>query len=81
MHHLSNLLFFGIPLLHHYINLHSSIICCLSCGNICLSSGISLLASSDDNCLDFFECNSVDVPVISSAILLPIKFPVAPTVF
>ena len=61
MHHLSNLLFFGIPLLYYYINLNSSIICCLSCGDIYLSFGISLLASFDDNSFewnsfgDFFE--------------------------
>ena len=52
MHYLPNLLFFGIPLLYYYINLNSSIICCLSCGDIYLSFDISLLAS--------FECNSVE---------------------
>ena len=62
MYHLSNLLFFGIPLLCYYINLNSSIICCLSFGDKYLSFGISLLASFDDNflefnSLDFFECN------------------------
>ena len=69
MHHLSNLLFFGIPLLYYYINLNSSIICCLSFGDIYLSFGISLLASFDDSSLecnslgDFFECNSVETLV------------------
>ena len=52
MHYLPNLLFFGIPLLCYYINLNSSIICCLSCGDIYLSFDISLLTS--------FECNSVE---------------------
>ena len=33
MHHLLNFLFFGVLLLY-YINLNSSIICCLSCGYI-----------------------------------------------
>ena len=79
MHHLSNLLIFGIPLLYYYINLNSSIICCLSCGDIYLSFDISLLASFDDNSFqwnsfgDFFECNSIQILVILSPILLPIK--------
>ena len=82
MHHLSNLLFFGIPLLYCYINLNSSIICCLSCGDIYLSFVISLLASFDENS---FECNSFgdffEALVILSAILLPIKSPVASAAF
>ena len=76
MHHLSNLLVFGIPLLYYYINLNSSIICCLSCGDIYLSFGISLLASFDSKSLDFFE-----TLIILSAISFPIKSPVAPAVF
>ena len=81
MRHLSNLLFFSISLLYYYINLNSSIICCLSFGDIYLSFGISLLASFYDNpfggnSLDFF-----DTLVIFSAILLPIKYPVASAVF
>ena len=76
MHHLSNLLFFGIPLLYYYINLNSSIICSFSCGDIYLSLGISILASFECKSLDFF-----DVLVILSAILLPIKSPVASAVF
>ena len=61
MHYLSNLLFFGIPLLYYYINLNLSINCCLSCGDIYLPFGISLLASFDENSFegdsfgDFFE--------------------------
>ena len=61
MHYLSNFLFFGIPLLYYCINLNSLIVCCLSRGDIYLSFGISLLASFDDNSLewnsfgDFFE--------------------------
>ena len=50
MHYLLNLLFFGILLLYYYINFNSSIICCLSCGEMYLSFGISLS--------DSFECNS-----------------------
>ena len=86
MHHLSNFLVFDIPLLYYYINLKISIICCLSCGDIDLSLGISLLTSFDDNSFewnsfrDFFECSSVETLVISSAILLPIKYPVVSTV-
>ena len=60
MHHLSNFSFFGIPLLYYYINLNSSIICCLSCGDIYLSFGISLLASFECNCLgDFLSATSL----------------------
>ena len=68
---LSNLLFFGIPLLY-YVSFNSSIIFCLSFGEIYLSLGISLLTSFRD----FF-----DALVILSAILLPIKSPVASAVF
>ena len=57
MHHLSNLLFFGIPLLYYYISLNSSIICCLSCGDIYLPFGILLLASFEGKSL---ECNSFE---------------------
>ena len=82
MHHLPNVLFFGIPLLYYYINLNSSIICCLSSGDIYLSFGISLLASFEDNSL---ECNFLgdffDVHVILSAILLPFKSPVTSSAF
>ena len=82
MHYLSNLLFFGIPLLYYYINLNSSIICCLSCGDIYFFFGISLLASLKG---DSFECNSIEgffeVLVILSAILLLIKSPAASAVF
>ena len=67
MYHLLDLLFFGIPLLY-YVSFNSSIIFCLSLGKIYLSFGISLLISS----YDFF-----DALVILSAILLPIKSPVA----
>ena len=82
MHHLSNLLFFGIRLLHYYINLNSSIICCLSCGDIYLSFGISLLASFEGEVL---VCSSFRYSfeefVILSAILLPIKSTVASAVY
>ena len=76
--HLSNVLFFGIPLLYYYINLNSSIIFCFSFGEIYLSFGISLLTSFDciSSLRDFF-----DALVILSAILLPTKSPVASAVF
>ena len=73
---LLNLLFFGIPLLC-YVSFNSSIIFCLSLGEIYLSFGISLLTSSDciSSLYDFF-----DALVILSAILFPIKSPVASAV-
>ena len=76
---LTNLLFFDIPSLYHYTNFNSSIICDLFSGDIYLSLGISIssLASSFCECLeDFFV-----TLVILSAILLPIKSPVASAVF
>ena len=45
MYYLTNLQFFDIPLLCYYINLGSSIIFCLSSGDIYLSLGISLSCS------------------------------------
>ena len=78
MRHLSNLLFFGIPLLYYYINVNYSVICCHSFDEIYLSFGISLLTSFD--CIfslrDFF-----DALIIVSAILLPTKSPVVSAVF
>ena len=78
MHHLSNLLFFGIPVLYYYISLNSSIICCLSFGEIYLSFGISLLTSFD--CI-YLLCDFLDELVILSAIFLPTKSPVASAAF
>ena len=49
-YHLSNSLFFGIPLLY-YASLNSSEILCLSLGEIYLSFGIPLITSSS---CDFF---------------------------
>ena len=71
---LSNLLFFDIPLLY-YLSLNSSVIFRLSFGGIYLSFGISLLTSFEciSSFCDFFE----GFAVILSAILLPIKSPVA----
>ena len=79
---LANLLFFDTPL--YYISLNSSIICCLFSVDTCLSLGISLLTSSFSEC-NSVECNSLEnffeEIVILSAILLPIKSPVAPAIF
>ena len=72
---LINLLFFNIPLLCCYTNLNSLIMCCRFSGDTYLSFGISIsllalvLCSSIE---DFFE-----IFVILSAILVPIKSPVA----
>ena len=77
MYDLTSLLFFGIPLLYHYINLNSSIFFCLPCRDIYLSFGISLLAK--------FECGSLagffEILVILFAIVLPARSPVASAIF
>ena len=78
MHHLSHFLFFGIPLLYYYINLNSSIICCLFCGDIYPSFGILFEGNS-------LSCNFVEdffvVLAILSAILSPVKSLAASAVF
>ena len=82
MHHLTNLLFFGIPFLYYYINPHSSIISYNFINNvflveIYLSFGISSLAT--------FECGSragfFEILVILSTIKLPTRCPIASAVF
>ena len=85
---LTNVLFFDIPLLCCYSILNSSIICCLLSGDMYLSVGTSNLSSlcernsSKLNFLeDFFEHHSVEKLVILSSVLLPIKSPVASTLF
>ena len=75
MHHLSKLLFSGIPLLYYYINFNSSIIYCLSLRDIHFYFGISISFLAFSSKL-FFEAFA-----ILSAILLPIKSPVASPVF
>ena len=81
---LINLLFFDIPLLYCYTNLNSSIICCLFSGDMYLSFGISISSLALSFC-SFLDCNSVEdfleIFVILSAILLPIKSLVASAVF
>ena len=77
---LKNLLLFDISLLCYYMNLRSSIVFCLFSGDIYLSLGISLsclfVTVSELLCWGFFE-----TLIILSAILLPIKSPVAFAVF
>ena len=75
MYCLANLLFFDIPLLCYYTNLNSSIISCLSSGDIYRSLGIYI---------SFFALSSklvFETLVILSEILLSIKSPVASAVF
>ena len=62
---------------YYYINLRSPIIFCLSSGEIYLSLGISSSSFvSELFCSEVFE-----IPVILSAILFPMKSPVASAVF
>ena len=71
----TNLLFFDITLLYYYTNLNSSIICCLFSGDMYLSFG-TCISSFCSSLEDFFEKFT-----ILSALLLPIKSPVASAVF
>ena len=48
------LLFFDIPLLYCYINLNSSITCCLYSGDVYPSFGVSVLLS-ELFCCELFE--------------------------
>ena len=75
MHYLTDLLFFSIPLLYCYIILNSSIICCLSSGDMYLFY-VASISSFCNSLGDFFECKSVEPFIILSEILLPIKPPV-----
>ena len=71
---------FGIPLLYYYFSLRSSIIFYLSSGDTYFPLGISLscffVTVSELFCGEFLE-----IFVILSATLLPIKSPVAFAVF
>ena len=78
-------------LIHTYFlgtNLNSSIICFLSSGDMYLFLGVAISTSSSVSLLlcNSFECNSVvdfyfETLLILSAILLPIKSPVASSGF
>ena len=76
VHCLTNLLYLDIPLLYYYINLRSSILFCLSFGDIYLSLGISL-SCSFVTISELFCCEVFEAFVILSAISLPIKSTVA----
>ena len=80
VYYLTNLSFFDIPLLYYYINLRSSIIFCLSSGNIFLSLGISLQCSFVI-VAELFSGELLETFVILLAILLPNKSPVASAAF
>ena len=74
----TDLLFLYILLLYYYINLISSIICCVFSGDIYLFLGVSvsLSTASNVNCGDLFKTF-----VILLAILLPINSAVASAIF
>ena len=78
MNCLINLLLFDIPLLYYYTNLNLSIICFLFSAEIYLSFGISI---SSPFCEYNYLGNFFETLVILSAVLLPIKLPVASAVF
>ena len=76
------MLFFDIELLYCYTNLNSSIICCLSFGDMYLFLGVALSTSTSvssfgNSLVDFL----FETLVILSAILLPIKSQVASAFF
>ena len=80
VYYLKNLSLSYIPLLYYFINLRSSTVFYLSCGYIYLSLGIFL------SCLfvtvsELFYGEVFEAFLISLAILLPIKSPVASGVF
>ena len=89
MYCLTNLLFFDIPLLYYYTNLNLSIICCLFSGEIYLffvfSGEIYLFFGISISSVASLFCGSLEtfleIFVVLSAILLPIKSPVAFAVF
>ena len=82
-YYLTNLLFFGVALLYYYINLRSSIISSIFL-EIFLSLGIFL--ANPIYSVSFFTrpelfCGIFETFVILTAILLPIKSPVASAEF
>ena len=77
---LTNLLFFNISLLYCYINLNLTIIFCLSSGDLYLFSGTSILLIAS-SFLERSSAEDFETLVILTAILLPIKSPVASAIF
>ena len=71
-------MFFDISLLNYYINLRLSITFCISSGDTYLSLSISSLFVT---AYELFWGEVFETFVILSAILLPIKLPVASAVF
>ena len=81
MHCIINSLFFDIPLLCYYTSLNLSIISCLFSGDMYLSFGVSVSSFASLFCERNFVEDFFETLVILSAILLPIKSPVASAVF
>ena len=67
--------FFDVPLFNYYTPIRSSVIFCLSSGDIYLFLDISLLCSFVTN-RELFYCEPFETFVIPLAIILPIKSPV-----
>ena len=80
MHYLTNLSFFGIPLLCYYINLRSSIIFCFYSGDINLSLGI-YLSCPFVTVSELFYGKVFETLVTLLALLLPVKSPAASAIF
>ena len=76
VYYLRDLLFFDISLLYYHINLRSSIILCLFSEDIYFFWYFFFTSVSELFCGEVLE-----IFVILSAILLPIKSPVASAVF
>ena len=85
LYYLISLLFFDIPLLQHYINLRSLIICHLFSGDIYFSYSISLsnpvFSISLSTVSESFCGECFETFVILSTTVLPIKWPVASVAF
>ena len=80
MHCLKNSLFFDIPLLYYYTSRNLSIICYLFSGDMYLSFGASDSSLASLFCDRNFAEAFFEILVMLSAILLPIKSPVASVV-
>ena len=81
MYCLANLLVFDILLLYYYTDLNSSTICCPFSGDIYLSFGISISSLTSLFCEFSSLEDFLEIFVILTAILLPIKSPVVSAVF
>ena len=86
VYYLINLFFFDIPSFYYYINLRSSIIFCLFSGDIYISffryfSIKSKFSASFITVSELFCDEVIETLLILSALLLPIKSPVASAIF